>query len=181
MSSNRGSPESDSAGCPTPRILGVDPGSLATGWGVVSGGPEPEWIGSGLIRAGTSRVALGDRLSKLHEELGRVVRTFRPGCAAVETLYHGINSRSALGLAHARGVILAVLAAEGIEIVEYAPATVKQAVVGNGRATKEQVRLMVERLLRQPPPHHDASDPWDALACRRPLRQRICCTNHWRS
>ena len=85
-------------------------------------------------------------------------------CAAVESPYLGVNARSALQLAQARGVALAVLAGAGLEVLEYTPATIKKAVTGNGRATKEQVRMMVGQLLRQPRARVETHDQSDALA-----------------
>jgi crossover junction endodeoxyribonuclease RuvC len=147
------------------RILGVDPGSLATGWGLVAGPvAAPRRLDSGLIRLGRPADDLARRLDRLLRELEQVVLRCRPTVAAVEAPYHGVNARAALQLAHARGVVLAVLAGAGVQVVEYAPAMVKKSVTGNGRAPKPQVRAMVERLLGAQADGHRESDPWDALA-----------------
>jgi len=131
----------------SPRILGVDPGSRTTGWGLIGGtSGKPRLLDAGTIRLGTKET-LDRRLWRLQQDLEALVRRIRPTAAAVESPYFGANARSALQLAHARGVILAVLAGSGTEVVEYTPATVKKAVTGNGHAPKEQVRSMVERLL----------------------------------
>jgi crossover junction endodeoxyribonuclease RuvC len=119
-----------------------------TGWGLVAvRGSRGELVESGVLRAGSASVPFAKRLHRLQVEFERLVRRLAPDAAAVESPYHGANSRSALQLAHARGVLLAVLAGAGVEIHEYAPATVKKAVTGSGRADKEQVRAMVVRLL----------------------------------
>jgi crossover junction endodeoxyribonuclease RuvC len=155
---------SQSAGA---RILGIDPGSRITGWGLVSErAGKPELLDCGTIRLVTEG-HFHDRLARLYAELETLVRRLQPTAAAVETLFHGKNASSALKLASARGVILVVLAQAGLEISEYSPATVKQAVTGSGRATKEQVQLMVSRLLRSTEDlgSHDLSDALAVALC----------------
>ena len=163
MRSNPARPETPSGSAPDFRILGVDPGSLATGWGLVGGSPSrPEWLASDVIRL-AAPTALAVRLSRLHHELTELVERLRPTAAAVEAPYQGVNPRSAFQLAQARGVVLAVLASAGLDVGEYPPATVKKAVTGNGRAPKEQVQSMVRRLLRRPSVR-GTFDVTDALA-----------------
>lgn len=148
-------------------ILGVDPGSLAAGWGLLEGSPaDPQLLDCGLVRL-DSRLPLASRLARLQNEFAELVERVKPSVAAVEAPFHGPSARSALQLAHARGVILAVLAAAGIEIAEYSPAAVKKAVTGNGRAEKEQVREMVRRLLRRQEGwrSHDISDALAVALC----------------
>ena len=145
------------------RVLGVDPGSLTTGWGVLEGSASrPAWVDGGVIRL-PAGLGLPARLSRLQREIEVVIGSREPAVAAVESLFHGPNARSALQLAHARGAILAALARAGLEVAEYTPATVKSAVTGNGRADKSQVRRMLARLLGrhlEEKPH----DLTDALA-----------------
>jgi crossover junction endodeoxyribonuclease RuvC len=107
------------------------------------------------------------RLALLHDRFSELVERLRPSVAAVEAPFHGPSARSALQLAHARGVMLAVLAGAGVEIAEYTPTAVKKAVTGNGRAGKEQVREMVCRLLRQQEGwrSHDISDALAVALC----------------
>jgi len=144
------------------RVLGVDPGSRSTGWGLLGGGPTtPRLIEHGVVRL-DPRLGLARRLAHLHHELERIVRRLRPGCAAVEMPFKGVNARSALQLA--QGVILAVLACAEVEVVEYTPAAVKKAVTGNGRADKKQVAQMVGHLLAQALPRDTPDDLSDALA-----------------
>jgi crossover junction endodeoxyribonuclease RuvC len=100
-----------------------------------------------VIRLGRSEVEFAERLHRLGIRLDELVRRLRPTTAAVEAPFHGVNPRSALQLAHARGVVLATLAGAGVPVAEYAPAAVKIAVAGNGRAPKDQVHAMVVRLL----------------------------------
>ena len=127
-------------------ILGVDPGSHATGYGVISTGPVVRMLGGGVIRA-RKDAPLADRLLVIHEELTAVVGRFDPEAMAVEDLFNAKNARSSLILGHARGVILLAGARAGLAVTEYSPREVKKALTGNGAATKDQVRFMVMRLL----------------------------------
>lgn len=129
------------------RVLGVDPGSHVTGWGLVGGtARRPRLVDCGTLVL-SSAPDLASRLAALQRDLQRLLGGLSPGCAAVESPFHGKDSRAALQLAHARGVILAGLAVAGVPVTEYTPATVKKAVTGNGRAPKDQVRRMVSYLL----------------------------------
>lgn len=129
------------------RVLGVDPGSLRAGWALLGGdGDRPQLVACGEFVL-PRRLAFPERLARLQQELSAIVAEHRPTEAAVESPFHGASARSALQLAHARGVVLAALAAAGVEVYEYAPATIKTAVTGNGRAEKAQVQAMVGRFL----------------------------------
>ena len=132
-------------------VLGIDPGSQATGWGVVCGpSSAPRLVAAGVIRL-PSGLAFAPRLHLLQVKLAEVVERHAPGSAGVEAPFHGASARAALQLAHARGVTLAVLAGASVEVFEYSPATVKKSVTGNGRAGKQQVARMVRSLLGGPP------------------------------
>ena len=128
------------------RILGVDPGSQATGWAVVEVGRRTRRIASGVIRPGRER-SLPQRLLAIHDELERVIDATAPTVMAVEDLFNAKNARSSLVLGHARGAAMLAGARAGLAVHEYAPAEVKRALTGNGQAAKEQVRFMVLRLL----------------------------------
>jgi crossover junction endodeoxyribonuclease RuvC len=108
-------------------------------------------------------MALADRLARLHTGISAVVLQHAPTEAAVEAPFHGASARSALQLAHARGVVLAVLGIARVPVFEYSPATIKRAVTGNGRAEKEQVEAMVSRLVAGGCPA-GKSDIADAIA-----------------
>ena len=127
-------------------ILGVDPGSHATGYGVIDTGPVVRMLAGGVIRT-SAKAPLCERLLTIHAELSAVIAAHDPMQMAVEDLFNAKNPRSSLILGHARGVILLAGAHAGLPVSEYAPREVKQAVTGNGSATKEQVRFMVMRLL----------------------------------
>jgi len=138
------------------RILGVDPGSRATGWAVIEAeGSRLRLCASGVLRPrGEARAA---RFAWLYRNLGEIVAREAPETAAVESPFAGVNVRSALALAEARGVVLAALGGSGLEVTALSPAEVKSAVVGTGRADKRQVAFMVVRLLGL-----DATPPEDA-------------------
>jgi crossover junction endodeoxyribonuclease RuvC len=128
------------------RILGIDPGTRATGFGIVEfEGSSLHRVAGGVIRPKSPDLAL--RLHELLKALGRVIREASPDAAALEAVFTARNPRSALILGHARGVALAACAAANLAPEEYAPGRVKQAVVGYGGASKSQVQLMVQRLL----------------------------------
>lgn len=156
-------------------VLGVDPGTAATGYGVVSGEPfgSLALIECGVIRTG-ARDALPSRLRELHEAIGDVIARHRPDAVAIEDVFYAKNVRTTVVLGHARGVIL--LAAEQAEIAihEYPPAEIKKTVVGTGAATKEQVQYMVARLLRlrHAPQPADAADG-TAAALAHLMRARL--------
>jgi crossover junction endodeoxyribonuclease RuvC len=159
-------------------ILGIDPGSRHTGFGLIDcGGASPRLVASGRISLRSS-APLADRLLELADALGALLTRERPAIAAVEKPFHGVNSRSAIVLAEARGAILLTLARAGVAIEEYAPAEVKSAVAGNGRADKEQVARMVglQLALAAQGLSSDASDALALALCaavRRPFAARV--------
>ena len=145
-------------------MLGVDPGSLVTGWGLIGGVPSrPVLIDCGVVRLSPD-LPLSQRLAELQAALLRALEASRPTVAAVESPFHGASARSALMLAHARGAILATLGSVGVPVVEYAPAAVKRAIAGNGRADKTQVARLVSVMLDRAPPMNASRDLTDAIA-----------------
>ncbi len=144
-------------------VLGVDPGSLRTGYGAV----ETDGRRHRLIEMGTlaprARLSLPDKLRHIHEGVASLIGRLRPDALAVEDVFHAANTRTALVLGHVRGVVLLAGAQAGLPVHEYPPATVKQQITGFGRAEKTQVAFMVTRLLALP---EDAApgDATDALA-----------------
>ena len=146
------------------RILGVDPGSLTTGFGVI----ESDRGKLSLVEQGaicTRRGAeLAERLVTIHEQLVAVITRTRPVAVAVETPFAGQNIKSLIQLAHARGVILLAAQSAGLALFEYAPRSVKSAVVGYGAAEKDQVAKMVRLLVRGCGDGKISADATDALA-----------------
>lgn len=142
-------------------ILGVDPGSRATGYGVIDTAPVARLLGGGVIRP-TVGAPLSERLRDIHAGLAAAIAEFNPEVMVVERVFNARNPHSALVLGHARGVALLAGAQAGLTPIEYSAREVKLAVTGTGGADKEQVRFMVMRLLRltaEPP-----LDLSDALA-----------------
>jgi crossover junction endodeoxyribonuclease RuvC len=154
-------------------ILGLDPGSLHTGYGLV------EKNGSSLKAVDAGRLScprdmpVPRRLAHLARCLGELLARSSPDLAVLETPFVGMNARSLIVLAEARGALLAILADRGIEIREYSPAEVKSAVTGNGRAGKDQVSRMVRLLLGTRGDDGWASDATDALAVALCCAQRL--------
>ena len=143
-------------------ILGIDPGSRLTGWGLVEhSGNRSTYLASGALRLGHD-APLPERLVKLARGLEEVLETYRPPDCAIEQIFTAKNARSALVLGHARGVILCAMARQGVTLHEYSPTQVKQAIVGVGRASKSQVQLMVGALLARKDTFQE--DEADALA-----------------
>jgi crossover junction endodeoxyribonuclease RuvC len=148
-------------------ILGVDPGSQRTGYGVIeTDGRRHRLLIHGAIATPT-RAELPARLSLIHAGISRLITTHCPDALAVEDVFHAVNTRSALVLGHVRGVILLAGAQAGLPVHEFPPATVKVQVAGYGRAEKAQVALMVARLLEIPTagPAGDASDALAVALC----------------
>ena len=148
------------------RILGLDPGSIATGYGLVERrAGHVVHVAHGTLRPPRGG-ALPDRLAFLHREIARIVAEHRPELAAVERIFAGRSVRAALVLGQARGVALAAIAASGIPISELSPQQVKLAVTGSGAAEKTQVQAMVRRLLAlATAPPRDAADALAVALC----------------
>jgi len=142
-------------------ILGVDPGSRATGYGVIDTAPVARFLGGGVVRPRPG-APLSERLRDIHAGIAGAIAEFGPDALVVERVFNARNPHSALVLGHARGVALLAGAQAGLVPVEYSAREIKLAVTGNGSAAKEQVRFMVMRLLglsSEPP-----LDMSDALA-----------------
>jgi crossover junction endodeoxyribonuclease RuvC len=150
-----------------PRIvLGIDPGTVATGWGVVeASGSGLRHLGHGTINS-SSAEPQAVRLSRIYRGLAKVLLDYRPGGVSLEKLFFAKNVQSALKLGQARGVALLAAAEHGIQVHEYTAVEIKSAVVGFGHATKPQVQMMIASLLRvagRVPA--DASDALAAAIC----------------
>ncbi|MBI4470711.1 MAG: crossover junction endodeoxyribonuclease RuvC [Acidobacteria bacterium] len=148
------------------RVLGIDPGSERTGFGVVeSDGRSHRLVEFGAIHSG--RGAFPDRLVRIERMLREVIVRTAPDVVAVEEAFHAVNVKSALKLGHARGVAILAAARDGIPIFEYSPLEVKSATVGYGRAEKHQVQEMVRLLLglKESPQPFDAADALAVAIC----------------
>ena len=149
------------------KIFGIDPGSERTGYGCVeTDGRRHRLVVCGALAAPASS-SFPERLHVIHAGLAALLAECRPDCVAIENIFHAKNVRSALRLGHARGVALLAASSAGVPIVEYTPAEIKRAVVGFGRAEKQQVGQMVKLLLGldAAPTPHDASDAVAVAIC----------------
>lgn len=148
------------------RILGIDPGSLATGFGVVERNEQSVvHVAHGTIRAPRG-VELAKKLGVIHREIMRVIEEFRPDVAVIERVFVSANPRSAIVLGQARGAALAALGAAGLSVRDLAAREIKKAVVGTGTASKVQVQTMVAELLKlETKPQVDAADALAAAIC----------------
>lgn len=151
------------------RIFGIDPGSTVTGYGIIAiEGNRLRHIDNGIIRPKSS-APYPDRLALIYESLVKLLHQFTPTTVAVEEVFVAKNVRSALHLGQARGVAILAATQAGLPIHEFSTRTVKQAIVGYGNATKEQIQMMTARLLHLP--EQAAVDAADALAVA------ICCAH----
>ena len=148
-------------------ILGIDPGLASTGYGVIRcSGSRFRCLAHGTVRT-SPRDGMGERLIQIHQGIMDIIKTYEPEEAGIETVYFSKNSKSAIPVAQARGVVLYTLASQGVPFAEYTPLELKQAVVGNGRAEKAQVQQLIKmifNLAELPRPDH-ASDALAAAFC----------------
>ena len=150
------------------RVLGIDPGLLLTGYGVIEAHPiRPKLIDGGVIRL-QSKTPVASRLVELEKEIDAIVVEHRPDVMAVEMLYaHYNHPRTAILMAHARGVILLVAARHGIAIEQISANRVKQSVSGHGHASKHQMQRAVQSIfsLKEPPEPPDVADALAIAVC----------------
>ncbi|MBI5805713.1 crossover junction endodeoxyribonuclease RuvC [candidate division TA06 bacterium] len=153
-------------------ILGIDPGSHKTGYGLIEcGGSQSKVIALGCLKARPG-ASLSARLLTIHQGLSGIIQKYRPQEAAVEATFYGKNVHSALVMGHARGVCLLAVEQSGCRLFEYSPLEVKKAVVGQGRAGKGQVGFMVRALLGlKVNPQEDEADALAVAMCHIQRRQ----------
>jgi crossover junction endodeoxyribonuclease RuvC len=145
------------------RILGIDPGLRSTGFGVIEMfGKQLSYVASGCVTS-DAQASLPLRIKTLLDGIAEVIATYQPQQAAVEIVFVNVNPQSTLLLGQARGAAISALVRADLPVAEYTALQVKQAVVGQGKAAKEQVQQMVMRLLALP--GKPSSDAADALAC----------------
>lgn len=148
------------------RILGIDPGSRITGYGVVDKiGDTVRFVSCGAIKV-AAKAPLPVRLHEIYIGITELIETLAPDVAAVEDIFVAVNPRSALKLGHARGVLILAAMERGVPVHEYAARVIKQAVAGYGQASKSQVQQMVRAMLHlSGPPSEDAADGLAAALC----------------
>ncbi|WP_417222558.1 crossover junction endodeoxyribonuclease RuvC [Amphritea sp.] len=154
-------------------ILGIDPGSRITGYGIINTvGAKNEYVASGCIRLKGDELAV--RLTQIYAGVTQLIEQFCPQEMAIEQVFMARNPDSALKLGQARGVAIVAGANQGLEVAEYAARKVKQAVVGNGSADKSQVQHMVKSILKLPGlPQADAADALAIALCHAHTRSSL--------
>jgi len=147
------------------KILGIDPGLRTTGFGLIEKhGQKISYLASGTIK--TQDASLPERLKTIFSSVAEIVNTYQPDCAAVEIVFVNVNPQSTLLLGQARGAAICALVNANLAVAEYTALQVKQGVVGHGKAKKEQVQEMVQRLLNLPSlPGPDAADALGVAIC----------------
>ncbi len=155
------------------RILGIDPGSRVTGFGVIDvSGARVSYVASGCVR--TTDGTLPERLKTIYEGIAEVVRSYQPLEMAIENVFMQKNAASALKLGQARGAAICAVITQAVDVNEYSPTKIKQAVGGRGHADKVQVQHMVTALLKLPePPQADAADALACALCHSNTRQSL--------
>ncbi len=157
-------------------ILGIDPGSRVTGYGIISvtaTGVRQEYVTSGCIRT-TDKSTLPEKLDEIFYGVTQIINEFVPDELAIEQIFMARSAESALKLGHARGVAMVAAVNQGLPVYEYEARKIKQAVVGSGAARKEQVQHMVQMLLKLPgKPQADAADALAVALCHINTRQGL--------
>ena len=148
------------------KVIGIDPGTRKMGYGIVeSSGSRLIHIDNGAIFTSPG-AALSDRLKKIYDGISEVIDHYKPDVLSIEDIFYSKNVKSAMKLAHARGVAMLAGANRDLDIFEYTPTAIKSAVVGFGRAEKTQIQQMVKILLKLPEvPQEDAADALAAAIC----------------
>lgn len=148
------------------RILGVDPGTWRTGVGLIeSRGSRYEFVHASLIEL-KGEPPLSERLLRIHQSLVAIIQEFRPDMIALENVFFGKDVQAMVKIGEARACAMLAAAGQGLQVLEYAPARVKQSVTGNGRATKEQMQRMVKMLLNlRDLPQNDTADALAVAIC----------------
>ncbi|MBC8526305.1 MAG: crossover junction endodeoxyribonuclease RuvC [Candidatus Cloacimonetes bacterium] len=158
-------------------ILGIDPGTTATGYAFLSTDTSEKNvlipIEYGVIKV-NPRLALQQRVSEIYNRIKDLIQKFKPDEASIETIFHAKNIKSILSMGDARGVIMLALAQENIPVFEYSPREIKKAVVGNGNASKKQVQYMVKAILnlKEVPSSYDVTDALAIAICHFNKREK---------
>ena len=156
-------------------ILGVDPGTLVTGYGIIEVEGSAVTVLEFDVIVNRGERSMPIRLKEIYSKLCEVIAKHHPDEFAIETAFYGKNAQSALKLGHARGVSMLAAVNNEIPTSEYSPREVKKAVVGNGAASKDQVKFMVKSLLhiRETPRFYDATDALAVALCHYQRRRRV--------
>ncbi len=149
------------------RVLGIDPGSIITGYGIVEkNGNDLKTLKWGAIRTKRNQ-SFPEKLKKIYDDLTEIIKTYEPSVAAIENIFFAENAKSALKLGQVRGATILASINSGLETAEYTPLEIKQSITGYGRADKTQIQIMVTKLLclKETPKPLDASDALAVAIC----------------
>lgn len=164
-------------------ILGVDPGTIFTGYGIIKySNGEMTPVSAGVIKIPVSK-EISPRLKIIYIELDKIIRQFKPDEFAIETAFYGKNVQSAMKIGYARGVSLLAAEMNNLPLKEYSPREVKKSVVGNGAASKEQVQYMIKKLLaiKKIKMKYDESDAIAVAICHALKRNStVCKKGNWK-
>lgn len=169
-------------------VLGIDPGTATTGYGVIKSLnsktqnlKDLECLSYGLIQT-NPRLPAGERLKKINNELNRLIKKYQPTFLAVESIYFFKNLKTAMPVSQAKGIILFTAAKRKIPVYEFTPLEIKMTISGYGRATKEQIQRMIKLLLdlKEIPRPDDAADALGAAICCSLLQRKTPLTEHLR-
>jgi len=154
-------------------ILGIDPGTANTGYGIISDKKELQYIGHGVIQT-SPKDCPGERLRQINNELSKVIKEFQPDILAIESIYFFVNAKTAMPVSQAKGSILLTAARKKIPVKEFSPLTIKLITTGNGKAKKKEVQLAVQEILQLkeiPKPDHAADALAVAITCIAKIRE----------
>ena len=146
------------------KILGIDPGLRITGYGIINVNLDKiDYLASGIIKTSTKELCLPDRLKVIIDGLNDIINKYKPSSVSIEKVFVNVNPHTTLLLGQARGAAISVSVLNDLDVYEYTALQIKKSVVGNGHAAKEQVQMMVKKLLDLPA--LTSKDSADALAC----------------
>ena len=154
-------------------ILGIDPGTANTGYGIVSDDKELKYIGHGVIKT-SPKDNPGERLRQINNQLSSVIKKYQPDILAIEEIYFFVNAKTAMPVSQAKGSILLTAARKKIPVKEYSPLTIKLITAGSGRAKKKEVQIAVQKILQLkdlPKPDHAADALAVAITCITKIRE----------
>ena len=154
-------------------ILGIDPGTANTGYGIINGDKTLQYIKHGVIQT-NPKDSPGERLRQINNRLSRIIKEYHPDVLAIENIYFFVNAKTAMPVSQAKGSILLTAAKKKIPVKEFSPLTIKLITTGNGRAKKKEVQAAVQKILQLkkiPKPNHAADALAVAITCVIKIRE----------
>ena len=154
-------------------ILGIDPGTANTGYGIINDDKDLKYIHHGVIKTSPKDCA-GERLRQINNQISHLIKEYHPDILAIETIYFFVNAKTAMPVSQAKGSILLTAAKKKIPVKEFSPLTIKLITTGNGRAKKKEVQIAVQKILQLkniPKPDHAADALAVAITCVTKIRE----------